>query len=249
MSDLADSLVIATGQPLQTGRRPIGIIAGSGPQAGVDLWSKVLQQNQQRLGVLYRGDLDAPEVVIRSDPLLGLSMELAQNEEVVWERLRLAAVATADSTAAYAVACNTLNYFATRLQALDLPSELVSFQSEARALVELQGLSRLCLLGSAPVTAMNGWSAYDGLQKLVDVEAVHDPAGLHRLIYDIKARGTADPSLKRRFREILHGIESDVVLLACTELPLIADIETDKQLVDVTDLVAAALVERSFAGH
>lgn len=249
MDDLADSLVKASGQPLQTGRRPIGIIGGSGPEAGVDLWSKVLRENQRRLGALYRGDLDAPEVIIHSDPLLGLSMELEQNEALVWERLRRAAVAIADSTAAYAIACNTLNYFAAKLQDLKLPAELVSFQSEVSALIERERLERLCLLGAAPVTSMNGWSAYDGLQDLLEVEGVKEPAALHQLIYDIKVLGPAAEPLRPRFAEILSRVESEVVLLACTELPLIADIETDKRLVDVTDLVAAALVERSFAGH
>ena len=47
----------------------------------------------------------------------------------------------------------------------------------------------------------------------------------------------------------MADLESDVVLLACTELPLISSINTSKTLVDVTDLVAEALVARSFAGR
>ena len=43
-------------------------------------------------------------------------------------------------------------------------------------------------------------------------------------------------------------MQADSLLLACTELPLIADISTSKTLVDVTDLVADALVARSLAG-
>lgn len=249
MGDLAKELAIADPRLRLAGRRPIGIIAGSGPEAGVDLWSKLLRQNQRRLGALYRGDLDAPELVIRSDPLLGLSMELEQNEGPIWERLRHAAVAIADSTAAYAIACNTLNYFAPQLQALDLPAELVSFQSVVTTLIEREGIGRLCLLGAAPVTSMSRWSAYYGLESLVDVEAVEQAEALHRLIYDIKALGPGDPTLRPRFAEMLCGVESDTVVLACTELPLIADIETDKRLVDLTELVAGALVERSFAGH
>ncbi len=236
----------SSGLPLAFGRRPIGIIAGSGPEAGVDLWSKVIKQNQRCLGDRYRGDLDAPEVVIRSDPLLGLSMELERNEEEVWERLKLAACALSDSTAAYAIACNTLNYFANRLAVLGLPSELVSFQSAVSAFVEDRRPERVCLLGSFPVTSMSPWSPYADLRELVDVERLKDPLALHHLIYDVKSLGAAHPSLRARFAALLQGIESEFVLLACTELPLIADISTDKTLVDVTDLVAEALVGRSF---
>ena len=79
------------------------------------------------------------------------------------------------------------------------------------------------------------------------MEQPADIGALHRLIYDIKRLGPSDPSLRPRFIEILTTIESDTVILACTELPLIADVGLDKILIDPTDLVARALVARSFA--
>ena len=45
----ADRRTVADLAPA-SGRRCIGIIAGSGPEAGVDLWSKVLRHNQDRFG-------------------------------------------------------------------------------------------------------------------------------------------------------------------------------------------------------
>ena len=47
----------------------------------------------------------------------------------------------------------------------------------------------------------------------------------------------------------VEAMQADTLLLACTELPLIADFPTSKTLVDVTDLVADALVARSLAGR
>ena len=41
-------------------RRTIGIITGSGPEAGIDLWVKVLDANKRLLGEGFQGDLDAP---------------------------------------------------------------------------------------------------------------------------------------------------------------------------------------------
>lgn len=46
-------------------RPSIGIVAGSGPEAGIDLWSKILARNQVLLGTKFRGDLDAPRVMGR----------------------------------------------------------------------------------------------------------------------------------------------------------------------------------------
>lgn len=39
-------------------RRRIGLIAGSGPEAGVDLWQKVIEETKALLGERYTGDLD-----------------------------------------------------------------------------------------------------------------------------------------------------------------------------------------------
>ena len=68
---------------------------------------------------------------------------------------------------------------------------------------------------------------------------------LHQLIYDIKALGPRHPSLRPQLLELLASIDADVVLLACTELPLIADITTGKQLVDITQLVVEAMLDHT----
>ena len=86
--------------------------------------------------------------------MLGLSMELEQNEAIVWERLKGLAEAVSAITSAYAIACNTLNYFAPRVRALGLPSELISFQSEVAAYIRRKRLDRVCLLGAAPVSSL-----------------------------------------------------------------------------------------------
>lgn len=41
--------------------------------------------HRELLGSDYRGDLDAPEVVIFSVPELDLSMELERNDAAVWQ--------------------------------------------------------------------------------------------------------------------------------------------------------------------
>jgi aspartate racemase len=234
-------------------RATIGIIAGSGPEAGIDLWAKVLARNKQRLGADFRGDLDAPRLVVVSEPDLGLSMDLAANDPQVWAAMQRALAGLGPQVAAYAIACNTLNWYAPRIAELGLAADLVSFQSVLGDWIARTGTRRLALLGAGPVTGMGPWSAYRDLPDRVDVELPPDPAALHRLIEDVKRLGAADASLRPRFAELVAGLSSDVVLLACTELPLISDsatgLATGKTLVDVTDLVAEALVDRSFAAQ
>ena len=226
-------------------RATLGIITGSGPEAGLDLWGKVLKANKAALGARFRGDLDAPRVVVVSEPELGLSMDLRAHDGAVWSALERALAVIAPQVSAYAIACNTLNWYAPRIDALALPATLISFQSVVGDWIARNGITRLALLGAAPVTAMGPWSAYRHLAERIDVETPRDASALHALIHDVKRLGSDDPSLRPRFAALVEDLEAEVVLLACTELPLIADIVTQKQLVDVTDLVAEALVARS----
>lgn len=226
-------------------RATIGIVAGSGPEAGLDLWAKLLARNAAAFGPSFRGDLDAPRVVVLSEPTLGLSMDLAKNEEVVWESLRQTAARMAVQSDAWVIACNTLNWYDPRIAALNLPGEFISFQSVLSDWIARTGVRRLGLLGAAPVTEMGEWSAYRGLRDVVEVETPADPAELHQLIFDVKRLGSHDATLRPRFARVAETMRADTLLLACTELPLIADIAVSKSLIDVTDLVADALVARS----
>lgn len=229
-------------------RATIGIITGSGPEAGIDLWGKVLKRNKELIGECFRGDLDAPRVLVVSEPLLGLSMDLATNEKAVWEAMRRSLEVLAPKVDAFAIACNTLNWFAPHIEALGLSDKLISFQSVLEHWVKETGVNNLALLGAGPVTEMGEWSAYRDLTRLTAVELPANTKALHALIEDVKRLGSEHASLRPRFKQIIDDLESDIVILACTELPLIADLQTDKALIDVTDLVADALVSYSCSG-
>ena len=224
-------------------RKKIGIITGSGPEAGIDLWSKLLAANRKIHGNRFRGDLDAPDVTILSESALGLSMELAENDRTVWQCLRQAAEAIAQRVDYYAIACNTLNYYQPQLEALQLSAKFVSFADAVTGFVKENRIERVALLGARPVTDLGPWSHYRTLAEHVGIE-LPKPAlaeQLHQLIYDVKTRGGNDDGIRRRFAEILSGLESRTVLLACTELPLIPMDVGNRQVVDVTELVAQKL--------
>lgn len=226
-------------------RPRLGIITGSGPEAGMDMWAKLLDENRRRLGPAFRGDLDAPALSIVSDPELGLSMELEKTEEQVWQALRDDIYALNGRVSAFSIACNTLNLFAERIRGLALQSEFISFYDVLHDYISKTGIKQVCLLGARPVAELGAWSPYRGLRDIVECEALTQAEQLHQLIYDIKALGAGHSSLRPRFRDLLAGIEADTVLLACTELPLIADIATDKILVDVTQLVVEAMLDHT----
>ena len=224
------------------GRR-LGIITGSGPEAGIDLWSKVLQEQRIALGSSYRGDIDAPDVTMLSVPELGHSMGLPETADLVWSHLQPTCERIASQVDRFAIACNTLYYFEDAINDLDLPAQLVSpvdcvrFESERR-----DGLP-MALLGAAPVTNLAGdTSPYANLVGSVDLELHPDPGRVHALIESIKLEGGSTPILEAEFQAIAAGLESDVAILACTELPLLATDGIEIDLVDVTSLLARELV-------
>ncbi len=226
-------------------RRRIGLIAGSGPEAGADLWLKVIEETKALLGACYLGDLDAPSVRIVSSPVLGLSMELESNDVAVWPELERIFDDLSGQTDYIAIACNTLNYYERQIRAVPRAAELVSVGEVVEGFLAQRGLESVALLGAEPVTRMNKWSAYQRLSGRFEIEIPEDPACLHQIIYDVKRLGGADPSVVERFDALLDGLESETVLLACTELPLIPCAGGGKDLVDVTRLLARRLVENA----
>jgi aspartate racemase len=230
-------------QAKRAGGNRIGIITGSGPEAGLDLWSKLLRASRALQGGRFRGDLDAPNVTIFSEPALGLSMELERHHAEVWACLESAARDIARRVDHYAIACNTLNVYQPQLEALQLPARLVSFADAALEFIRANGFGRVALLGAQPVLDLGPWSHYRRLaeQVALEVPGAAQAGDLHRLIHDVKTRGADAPGLAARFAAILETLEADTVLLACTELPLIAVEPGARRLVDVTQLVADKL--------
>lgn len=230
----------------------LGIITGSGPEAGLDLWAKILRHTQTLMGPGFRGDLDAPRLVAVSEPALGLSMDLKANEAAVWAAMERTVREIAPRVDAFAIACNTLNWYAPRIDALlaGMPGagQLVSFQGVLHDEIRQSGAGRVGLLGAAPVVALDDHSAYAGLAAHVAIETPADPDRLQTLIHDVKRLGGAHPSLGPRLEEIIMQMEADTILLACTELPLIARPVAGRRLIDVTDAVAARLAALAL-GH
>ena len=229
----------------RSARRRIGLIGGSGPEAGVDLWQKVIEETKALLGARYLGDLDGPQVRVVSSPVLGLSMELEANDVAVWPELERCFDELSGASDFVAIACNTLNYYEDQIRAKPRLAELVSVGDVVEAYLDARGVTSVALLGAAPVTKMDRWSAYRRLSDRVTVELPKDAALLHRIIYDVKRLGGSDPDVVARFDDLIGTLESDTVLLACTELPLIPCAAGGKDLVDVTRLLARALGEKS----
>ncbi len=227
-------------------RKRIGIIAGSGPEAGVDLWAKVIEEAKALMGGEYQGDLDGPKVRIVSSPILGLSMELEEKDAIVRPEILSIYSDLAKDCDFIAIACNTLNFYQHAIKSLPCKAELVSVLDVIHHYFGTADDKRLALLGAAPVTQMDDWSVYKSLTEEFSIEVPANTAELHDIIYEVKRIGGNDPQLIERFAGLVKGLDNDTVLLACTELPLIQCHASGKNLVDVTQLLAKRLIQKAY---
>jgi len=227
-------------------RGKIGIVSGSGPEAGIDLWRKILDANRRLLGPRFHGDLEAPDVTIYSIPELGLSMDLEKNENQVWTYLESNVRELAQRVDLICVACNTLHYFSNRIVRLGLPANFVSVTESVANYVKQNGISKMAILGVCSVAELGKWSPYTTLQSLVQIERT-DCRKIEELVVRIKQFGSDDASIELDLQNIIASLESEVVLLACTELSLIQVETPTKRLIDATRLLANDVVRLSLS--
>lgn len=227
-------------------RKKVGIIAGSGPEAGVDLWLKVLQENKEYLKDNFHGDLDAPDVTIISRPELGYSMELEKNYDMVWQTLKEAVEDICEHVDYFVIACNTLNVYENKIEQIGLKHKFISTLDVVRDYIEQNDLQKVSILGALPVMQMKEFSVYRPLNETFNVEVPQEFESLHKLIYDVKKYAGNTQYIINEFKSIIEKLESKDIFLACTELPLINLHFKDKNLVDVTALLAKKLVQKSF---
>ncbi len=227
-------------------RKKIGIITGSGPEAGIDLWEKVLAENKIYLKNNFNGDLDAPEVTIFSRPELGYSMELEKNYVAVWKTLKLAIEEIVPHVDYFAIACNTLNVYEKEIEKIGLKHQFLSTLDAVKEHIQDKNLNKIALIGALPVLQMGKYSVFQSLNERFNIEIPNNLSRVHQLIYNIKQYGGNHQLVIKDFRSIIEDIESDHIFLACTELPLVNTRFEKKNLIDVTQLLAKQLIKKSF---
>jgi len=225
-------------------KNKIGIITGSGPEAGIDLWQKILCESRRILGSKFRGDLDAPHMIIHSIPDLGHSMELLKNKSMIWSILNDTMKKICRDVDFFCIACNTLHYFQDNIKSNILFKEkFVSVVDEIENLIKQQKIEKACLLGSRYVMDINRFEIFKPLKKNLEIEIYEDIESVHNLIYEIKKIGANNAKNIEHYQNILNNITSEVVILACTELPLI-NIDFGKKVINCNDVLAKALITK-----
>lgn len=226
-------------------KRPVGILGGMGPEATVDLMTRVIaavdagddadhiplivHQNSQvpsRIAALIEGHGEDPAPVLAA---------MAQDLE------RAGAVALA-------MPCNTAHHYAPAIRAAtDLPFLDMVELAGARA-QELAPGGRIGVLGS-PALATIG--VYDRALSARGLTTLHVPDGdaALGLIRRIKADGASQDTARaiRALADTLIAREAGAICVACTEFSLMTDTLADQSVpvFDSLDLLVDAIVKAS----
>jgi aspartate racemase len=196
------------------------------------------------LGSLYRGDIDAPYVVIVSDPMLGHSMDLQSHEDLVLRHLEDAVLTIDKNADVYAIACVTLHCFLPQIELIpNRVGTLVSGIDAIVAYAEKSSLKQIAVICAETIPREQSL-LLSRLNEFVTVELPNDPGFVRELVLDIKRLGGAHRDVVSRFRKLIDSLTSETVMLACTDLPLVTTRIDGRTIIDCTKLLAESLVNR-----
>ena len=221
----------------------VGVISGSGPEAGLDFCTKLLQIHKEKIGKDYKGDFDAPYIFMISSPKLAWSMYLPKKELFIWRSLKAIIKKVVPLVDYYVITCNTLHYYQPLIEETNLGSKLVSFIDVVKQYILKRNISTVAILGTKQISNLDNFSPYKSLRDITNIEIYNNIEELHNLIFLIKRKGGMDSEVINKFKSILDQLNSADILLACTELPLIKINYIKKNLIDITSLSAQFLVD------
>lgn len=242
--------------------KPIGIVAGVGPFAGLDLLGKILAEtpagkDQDHLPIYSLSQPD--EILDRTEYLLG---KVAENPAYAMAR-QLQKLAAMGAQVA-GIPCNTahappiFDVIVAELQAADCPIHLLHMIREVGRYVQetypdIQTIGVLSTTGTyraAVYPQVLGEAGFIVVapDEVMQVEQIHpaiyDPA------YGVKATGAPTEQARAQLAAgawALHEMGAEAIILGCTEMPLA--IQTPQlhglPVIDPTRILARALIREA----
>lgn len=224
----------------------IGILGGMGPQASARLVELLIEQTSQF--VTNPTDSDFPEIIHLSVPVpnfISNKTNIQKAKTILIERTKL--LEAAGSTI-NCIACNTAHLLLPELQAIT-KVPFVSIPKLVAHEVQSRDARRVGLLAT-PTTLSS--ALYD--------EALHGIAEIIRPSHTI-ARQTEQYIFKQlanklskmerqEFRRLVDSFltdnDLDIVVLGCTELPLVYGQISDQRVISTLDVLSTELLKRYF---
>lgn len=220
----------------------IGILGGMGPQASNKLCEIIVSKALDRS--VNREDTEVPEIVLLSVPVPNFvsnknNMKIAKN--MITNRVRLFDTANCDIAG---IACNTVHLLLPEIQK-HTKVPFVSLPHLVNERIVQIGAKRVGLL--ATPTTLRSTLYDDALTGIEIIRPKLELAKLSEVNIHKKLQGVLTKEEEIHFtNEVIAFLENenlDLVILGCTELPLVFSDTFDNRVVDTLDVLSDALLE------
>jgi len=227
--------------PAGSGRHPIvGVIGGMGPEATVDLLRRILARTRAE------DDADHLHVIVESNPKIPSRIAHlidGTGEDPTRELVRIARNLESAGATLLAMPCNTAHGYADAIRAaVRIPLlDMVQLATD-RVLARATG-PRVGLLASTAVLRTQLYARAFAPHGMRTLEPA-DQAALMDLIRGVK-RGDTGGVARAAFASLAGelGARCDCLLIACTELSILADsIASPAPVIDALDALTDAIV-------
>lgn len=225
--------------------KTVGIIGGMGPLATVDMLRKIIfhspaHNDQEHLHIIVD---DFPQIPDRTAAILG------QGKDPIPLMIQSAKLLEDDGAELLVMACNTAHYYWEDIVSL-IKTPMLNIQVEtARFLRELH-LHKVGLLATDGTLKSNLYQKACQKEEITILEPnAEAQKSVMKGIYEIKA-GNLETG-KRYLSEIAHALVTEgaeAIIAGCTEIPLILHSTENLKVIDPTEILAEAVVQRAYSG-
>ncbi|MBN9453758.1 MAG: aspartate/glutamate racemase family protein [Bosea sp.] len=231
-------------EPSQARPAVVGILGGMGPEATVDLMRRVIAATPAR------DDVDHVHMLVDNNP--GVPSRIAAlidgtGASPLPELVRMAKGLAANGATMLAMPCNTAHYYADGLvEAVPLPFLNMVALSVERIAALMPAGTRVGLLASTAVFKI-GLYEQAFKRRGLSIGAPDRQDEVMALIRAVKTgdTGAAQRRVLAEIAEQLVQSGAGVILVACTELSIMADsIEARVPVLDALDVLAEEIVTR-----
>ena len=227
----------------------IGILGGMGPQASARLVEMLIDMSVRDFGA-KNGD-DFPEIILDSVPVpefISDSGKLKLVANMLKDRVRMLSNMNVSN---FAIACNTAHILLDDLQSVS-QVPFISIMDEIARRVSVEGIIKIGLLAS-PSTIRFG--IFEKALSKSNVKVILPTQRQQIVLEKIIKRVISGSKLKSDSSQ-LSSIASSLgkrgaqgIILGCTELPLIFPRKFSVPIFDCLEILAKAILHKSFGGN
>lgn len=229
---------------MQDNKKSIGILGGMGPDASAQLYRIMIELARTKYQA--QENQDYPDIVLHSVPVPDF-ISKKQNVPIALAMLQSSVRQLGPTCRVLAIACNTAHLMLSDLQSQTDTPFVSMIESTAKKVVN-DGHKKIGLLAT-PTTFRS--QLYQNALQLYDVQVITpDDAQIYELgeiVLSILA-GDFNQSPQRlvAIADVLVKQGAEVVILGCTELPLVFPKKFSIPVVSSLDVLADTLLERFY---